>query len=91
MYIIKYGKVQVINPMGYDKVFTEIGRGDFFGETSILKRPVSLISTNNSVQGIDFCGDVVAVGNEDDLNGKQAVQCYFISHENLFRIPLVEL
>lgn len=49
MYIIKYGKVQVINPMGYDKVFTEIGRGDFFGETSILKRPVSLISTNNSV------------------------------------------
>lgn len=28
--------------MGHDKVFTEIGRDDFFGEASVVKRPVSL-------------------------------------------------
>jgi hypothetical protein len=36
---------------------------------------------------------VVAVGNstEEEEGGKQEVTCFFISHENLARLPIVEL
>ena len=41
VFIIDSGKCQIVNESGEEKVFTEIGRGDYFGEAMMLKQPVS--------------------------------------------------
>ena len=42
MYIIKSGKALIINELGTEKVFLEIRPGDFFGESKVIKQPVSV-------------------------------------------------
>ena len=37
MFIVDSGKCQIVNDGGDEKVFTEIGRGDYFGESVTLK------------------------------------------------------
>lgn len=39
-YFIISGKVQIISTMTRE-IFTEISRGDYFGEAQLLKHPVS--------------------------------------------------
>ena len=55
----------------------EVGRGEHFGDSFVFKQP-----------SIDYFGDMVAVGSGDSDN---SVKCWFISYENLMRVPFYEL
>ena len=41
LYLIESGKCIIVNNGMETKIFSEIGRGDMFGDSFVLKQPVS--------------------------------------------------
>ena len=48
VFIIMTGKCLVICDSSDEKVFAEVGRGTFFGESTVLKSPVSILVITQS-------------------------------------------
>ena len=73
IYIVDTGRAQIINP--YDQhCFGTVQRGDFFGESTFLKCPVSNNFININKQSFNYFGDIISEETVD-----RDFTCFFIS------------